>query len=88
MADVAIYAGLTEVFHEVFGDDRLVLDAATAAESVPGWDSIRMVSIVLAVEQHFGVRLRSREVDKLRNVGDLAELVRIKTAAPSELSGS
>ncbi|WP_428378042.1 acyl carrier protein [Lichenicoccus sp.] len=81
--DAAIYAGLTEVFHEVFGDDSLVLDAGTAADTVAGWDSIRMVSIILGVERHFAVRLRSREVDKLRNVGDLAELVRIKTAAPS-----
>ena len=81
MDDPAIYAGLTEVFHEVFGDDSLALDPDTAASSVAGWDSIRMVSIILGVERHFGVRLRSREVDKLRNVGDLAELVRIKTAA-------
>ncbi len=82
-ADAAIYAELTEVFHEVFGDDSLVLDAGTAADTIAGWDSMRMVSIILGVEQHFGVRLRSREVDKLRNVGDLAELVRTRTAAGS-----
>ena len=40
-----------------------------------------MVTIILGVEQHFDVKLRSREVDKLKNVGDLAELVKIKKAA-------
>ncbi len=82
MTDADIQAGLTAVFHEVFGDDSLVLRPETSAETVSGWNSIRMVSIILATEQQFGIRLRSREVDKLRNVGDLAELVRIKTLAP------
>lgn len=82
MTDADIQAGLTAVFHEVFGDDSLVLRPETSAETVSGWNSIRMVSIILATEQQFGIRLRSREVDKLRNVGDLAGLVRIKTLAP------
>ncbi|TLU70800.1 acyl carrier protein [Lichenicoccus roseus] len=81
MTDADIQAGLTAVFHEVFGDDSLVLRPETSAETVSGWNSIRMVSIILATEQQFGIRLRSREVDKLRNVGDLAGLVRIKTLA-------
>ena len=80
MTDAEIYAGLTEVFHEAFGDDSLVLTPQTAADQVPGWDSVKMVSIILGVEQHFDVRLRSREVDRLRNVGDLADLVKIKAA--------
>ncbi len=81
MTEAEIYAGLTEVFHEVFGDDGLVLTPQTSAEQVEGWDSIKMVSIILGVEQHFGIRLRSREVDRLANVGDLAELVKSKQAA-------
>ncbi len=80
MTDAEIYAGLTEVFHDAFGDDSLVLTPQTAADQVPGWDSVKMVTIILGVEQHFDVRLRSREVDRLKNVGDLAELVRIKAA--------
>ena len=80
MTDAEIYAGLTEVFHDAFGDDSLVLTPQTAADRVPGWDSVKMVSIILGVEQRFDVRLRSREVDRLKNVGDLAELVKIKAA--------
>jgi acyl carrier protein len=81
MNDAEIYAGLTEVFHDAFGDDSLVLTPQTAADQVKGWDSVKMVTIILGVEQHFDVKLRSREVDKLKNVGDLAELVKIKKAA-------
>ena len=80
MTDAEIYAGLTGVFHDAFGDDSLVLTPQTTADDVAGWDSVRMVTIILGVEQRFDIRLRSREVDGLKNVGDLAALVRIKAA--------
>ena len=76
--EAAIYEGLTEVVHDVFGDDTLTLTPTLSAEQVPGWDSVRMVTIILGVEQRFGVKLRSREVDQLKNVGDLARLVQAK----------
>lgn len=81
MTDAEVFAGLTEIFHEAFGDDSLVLTPETSAEHVKGWDSVKMVSIILGVEQHFDIKLRSREVDRLRNVGDLAALVKSKRSA-------
>jgi acyl carrier protein len=81
VTDAEIYAGLTELFQGVFGDEGMVLTPQTSADQVAGWDSVKMVTIILGVEQHFGVKLRSREVDRLKNVGDLAELVRTKQAA-------
>jgi acyl carrier protein len=80
MTEAEIYAGLTELFHDAFGDASLVLTPELSADQVAGWDSVKMVTIILGVEQRFDVRLRSREVDRLKNVGDLAELVKIKKA--------
>ncbi len=76
--DAEIYEGLTEVFHEVFGDDSITLTPQTTAKDVADWDSVRMVTIILGVEQRFGIKLRSREVDGLKNVGDMAALVKTK----------
>ena len=81
MTEAEIYAELTDLFHDVFSDDSLVLTPQTSAEQVAGWDSVKMVTIILGVEQRFDVRLRSREVDKLKNVGDLAALVKSKQEA-------
>ena len=78
MTEAEIYAELTDLFHDVFSDDSLVLTPQTSADQVAGWDSVKMVTIILGVEQRFDVRLRSREVDKLKNVGDLATLVKSK----------
>ena len=76
--DAEIYQGLTEIFHEVFGDDSIALTPQTTAADIANWDSVRMVTIILSVEQHFHVKLRSREVDQLKNVGDMAGLVKTK----------
>mgnify|MGYP001613471680 FL=1 len=51
------------------------LDDQTVATLVPGWDSLRHVSILAAVEDEFGVRFKGLEVIRLKNVGELQALV-------------
>ncbi len=80
MQESEIYDGLTVIFREVFADDDLTLSPSLKADDVPGWDSMKMVLILIATEERFGVRMRSREVDKLANVGDLANLISAKLA--------
>jgi acyl carrier protein len=60
-------------------DDWELNDATVAAE-VPGWDSLSHINVVLAVEKHFGVRFKSVEVLRLKNVGDLQRLLDSKLA--------
>ncbi len=50
----------------------------TVASQVPGWDSLSHVRILGAVEAEFGIRFRSLEVMRLKNVGELQALVRRK----------
>jgi acyl carrier protein len=60
--------------------DEWDLTDATVAAEVPGWDSLSHINVVLAVEKHFGVRFKSAEVLRLKNVGDLQRLVDSKLA--------
>ena len=78
MGEDPILAAIQGVFRELFGDPGLTVGPATTAAEVPGWDSFRHIELVLAVQEHFGVALRAREVDGLRNVGEMVELVRGK----------
>ena len=59
--------------------EDIELDAGTRAESVPGWDSLSHLRIILAVEAEYGVRFSTLEVLKMKQVGDLQELVDRKT---------
>jgi acyl carrier protein len=69
-----VYSKLQEVFDEVFLD-KVVVTPELTAKDVPEWDSLLHVSLVLAVEQAFGIRFRVGEVEGTKNVGELAELI-------------
>jgi acyl carrier protein len=47
----------------------------TAAKDVEGWDSMKQVMILLAVEETFEIELTTPELDDLQNVGDLVVVV-------------
>ncbi len=55
--------------------DDFNLQESTTANLVPGWDSLRHVAILVAVEKEYGIRFRSLEVIRLKNVGELQALV-------------
>ncbi|HQR65933.1 MAG TPA: acyl carrier protein [Thermoanaerobaculia bacterium] len=57
----------------------LVLDDGMLAREVPGWDSLRHLSIIAAIEGEFGIRLKSLEIMRLKNLGELQALVDRKT---------
>jgi acyl carrier protein len=47
----------------------------TTAESVPGWDSLAHLRILLAIEAEYGIRFSTLEVLRLKHVGDLQDIV-------------
>ena len=74
-----IYSALTEIFHDVFMRDDLVLKAELSAKDVQGWDSFKQIEIIMATEERFGMKFTTRELDSLQNVGDLVRVVSAKT---------
>jgi acyl carrier protein len=75
MATDEIYAKLHEIFADIFLRDDIELTATTTAADVEGWDSFRMIEIVLAVQEQFGIKLHTKELDNLKNVGDLVTII-------------
>lgn len=72
---------LNEVFRLVFDDPDLVVDAATTANDVEGWDSLSHLNLILAVESRFKVKLTQKELLTLKHVGDLEKAVAAHMAA-------
>lgn len=75
-----IYSGLNEIFRDFLADDSIDLKPETTADDVDGWDSSTHINILLAVEERFGIRMTSREIEKLKSVGSLADLIESKLA--------
>jgi acyl carrier protein len=85
MIEAEIFYDLQKIFRDVFMDDSLQVDLKTAAKDVPGWDSFKMIEIVMAVEERFGTKMETRDIDRVKNVGDLVTRIadKMPKAAPS-----
>jgi acyl carrier protein len=66
---------LRDVICAELGLESYPLNMDTLATQVPGWDSLAHVRVLVAVEEAFGIRIKSMEAIRLRNVGDLQQLV-------------
>lgn len=69
---------MTGVFREVFDDETTHLSRSTTAADVAGWDSLSHIEMIVAMEKHFGIQFKSLDLQKLQNVGDLADLIKQK----------
>jgi acyl carrier protein len=81
MTDPQLYAGLNEIFRQVLDNDAIDLTPAMTAEDVDGWDSMNHIFIVVEIEKRFGIKFQAAEMEELKNVGELAALVRAKVGA-------
>jgi acyl carrier protein len=79
MTESEIYESLTTIFHDVFLRDDLALTPELSAKDVPDWDSFKQIEIIIAAEERFGIKFRTREMDSLNNVGDLVQLIASKS---------
>jgi acyl carrier protein len=65
---------LQDVFDGVFLE-KVDVRPELSAQDVEEWDSLAHVSLIIAVEQAFGIRFRVGEVESAKNLGDLADLI-------------
>ncbi len=78
METAEIYRTLTELFRELFADDSIVLTPETTASEIEGWDSFNHISVIVAVETRFCVKMTTSEIDSLANVGALVRAIESK----------
>ena len=52
---------------------------STMASQVPGWDSLNHVKVIIAIENEYRIRFQTKEIMRLKNVGELQALVDKKT---------
>jgi len=79
MQEPEIYERLAQIFRDVFDDDSIVLTPETTAEDIAEWDSFNHMNITVACEPVFGIRFKAAELEELRNVGELVQIIKQKT---------
>ena len=77
--DSANHEKLFKIFAKVFDNPTLKIERHMTANDVEGWDSMSHLSLIVTVEKEFGIKISGAEVMRLKNVGDLMDLVDAKT---------
>jgi acyl carrier protein len=72
---------LQPLFRDVLDDPKLVISRDSNGNTVAGWDSLAHITIVAETEREFGVRFALGELESLKNVGDMVDLIAAKLKA-------
>jgi len=80
MQQPEIYQRLNTIFRDTFDDDTIELTPQTTAHDIKDWDSVNHINLIVAIEEDFGIKLKTAELESLKDVGEMARLIQSKTA--------
>ena len=69
---------LQAIFRIVFNEPALIISPEMNANDVDSWDSLSHMEMINQVEEEFGVKFKLKDLVKLKNVGDLEQLIEEK----------
>jgi acyl carrier protein len=66
------------ILQHVLKHDRFEIHDELTAQMVEGWDSLTHMVIITEIEKTFTVQFKLKEINKLKNMGNLIELIQSK----------
>ena len=79
MAEILVQ--LQPIFRDVLDNPKLVITRDSSAANVAGWDSLAHINLISAIEHEFGIRFALGELEELKNVGEMVDLMEQKLSA-------
>ncbi|MCR4567942.1 MAG: acyl carrier protein [Pseudobutyrivibrio sp.] len=73
-----VFKDLTEIFWDVFDDEDIVLTDETTADDIEDWDSLEQINLVVACEKKFNIKFDMKEIQNLKNVGEMVDTILAK----------
>lgn len=70
-----IFETLNEIFRDVFDDKSITVGEDTTADDIDGWDSLTHITLLATIEDEFDIKFDMKDVIKLKNVGEMADLI-------------
>jgi acyl carrier protein len=68
------------IFRDVLDNSRLHLDRESNASNIAGWDSLAHINLISVIEQQFGISFSLGELQEVKNVGEMIDLMERKLA--------
>ncbi len=79
-AQASVLAELTDIFRTVFEDPAIELTPDMTADDLPCWDSMNHITLVVEAECRFGIQFQTSEIEELKSVGELLQLIQARRA--------
>jgi acyl carrier protein len=70
-----VLSQVSDIIRDVLDQPEINITLATTADDIDEWDSFNHINIMVAVEAHFRIKINTAEVEELKNVGELVDLV-------------
>jgi|TARA_B100001971_G_C18210646_1_gene550442 acyl carrier protein len=81
---IEILERVQEIFRDVFDDENLNIKRDNTAADIEDWDSLANINLVVAMEKEFNIKYIIEEIQVLRDVGDMIDLIYKKLELDNE----
>lgn len=75
MTKEEITGKVQEIFRDIFDEPTLVISGEMTADDVDAWDSLNHINLISAIEKEFKIHFALGELQKMKNVDVLIEMV-------------
>jgi len=75
-----LLAELQPIFRSVLDEPNLVITRESSALDVANWDSLAHINLVAAIQKRYKIKFALGELQDLKNVGDMVDLMAQKLA--------
>ncbi len=69
---------LTPVYRKTLNNDEIILSDDLTANDVDRWDSLSHMLLITEIENTFSIKFKLRELNKMKNVGALIDILQTK----------
>jgi acyl carrier protein len=78
-----IFEEVRSISADIFQVPRQNITPDSSAETIKNWDSLHHLNLVLALEERFGLQFDVEELEQMKTIGEIAQLLhgKLGTAA-------
>ncbi|MAX65667.1 MAG: acyl carrier protein [Bacteriovoracaceae bacterium] len=78
MTTEEIFNQVSLILKNTFDNNEIDLNHETSANDIDEWDSLSHIELISNIESHFKVRFALGELQDLKNIGEMVELIKTK----------
>lgn len=80
MSSSSIIDQVRQIAADLFGEPLANINADTSPQTLPSWDSIQHLNLMLALEETFGIQIEPHEAEEMHSIGETAAMIEQKVS--------